>query len=114
MEGYLRLVLLLVAAVIIFLILFEAWYRRRQIKVSSHPTVSTNTSAQLSNPDEMLSQFAAYSEEIDPVLNEMDNVDELDSPILKGNEEYIPQDVDLSSSTSSTLEASSNQNNRNA
>jgi cell division protein ZipA len=38
MDGYLRLILLVVAAIIVSFILFESWYRRRQAKLTLFST----------------------------------------------------------------------------
>jgi cell division protein ZipA len=50
MEGFLRLGLLLIAACIIFLILFEAWYRRRQMDVRN----DERPGQRILDPDEIL------------------------------------------------------------
>jgi cell division protein ZipA len=52
MDGYLRLILLVVAAIIVSFILFESWYRRRQAKQS---LFSVDNTAHMSiNADEVL------------------------------------------------------------
>jgi cell division protein ZipA len=52
MDGYLRLILLVVAAIIVSFILFESWYRRRQAKQA---LFSTDDTAHISiNADEIL------------------------------------------------------------
>ena len=51
MDGYLRLILLVVAAIIVSFILFESWYRRRQAKLALFST--DDTSHQI-NADEVL------------------------------------------------------------
>jgi cell division protein ZipA len=53
MEGYLRLGLLIIAAVIVFLILFEAWYRRRQTRLANMNSM-VGLSSRIMNPDEIL------------------------------------------------------------
>jgi cell division protein ZipA len=52
MDGYLRLILLVVAAIIVSFILFESWYRRRQAKQALFSV--DNTSHILINADEVL------------------------------------------------------------
>ncbi len=49
MDEYLRLILLSVATVIVFFILFESWYRRRQFKKSSNAAKNARL-----NPDTVL------------------------------------------------------------
>ncbi|HLB58067.1 MAG TPA: cell division protein ZipA C-terminal FtsZ-binding domain-containing protein [Gammaproteobacteria bacterium] len=97
MESYLRLALLSIAAIILFLIFFDAWFRQRHLRKAEMATVNSNYSVVNLTPaeDPDLSTFEMEQHEEPTILSSPLQIKQIKTECDSSMEPLPPIESDL-------------------